>query len=85
MSTGKSKKLLLLAILLLMLPLLAFPHLLTVVPEDYKMLLWFYPPYVIASGYLAYRSWWTRIELSYILLFILILSHMAIWLLPYAK
>lgn len=85
MSTDKTKKLILAAVLVLMLPLLAFPHLLAVAPEEYKMLLWFYPPYVATSGCLAYRSLPARVELSCILLVLLLLSHMAIWLLPCAK
>ncbi len=85
MTTEKLRKLILVAVLILMLPLLAFPHLLAVTPEEHKVLLWLYPPYVITSGYLACKCYPYRVEMTYILLLLLILSHMAIWLLSYAK
>lgn len=85
MTTEKSRKLILFAVLVLMLPLLAFPHLLAVTPEEHKTLLWLYPPYVITSGYLACKCYPSRVELSCVLLLLLLLSHVAIWLLPYMK
>ncbi len=72
-------------LIVLMLPLVTFPALLSRTPEEHKTLLWFYPLYVLLTGYLAYRSYVSQREITYILIILLLFSHVAIWLLPYAN
>lgn len=81
-SKSKMPRLLLWIVILLMSPVLALPVLLTRTPEEFKMFLWLYPIYVLATGYLAYQCYSSRREMTYILLILLVLSHVAVWLLP---
>ena len=73
----------LVAIIVCMLPALAFPSLLakTVSDSPARILAWFYPFYVIASGVCAYICYPERREVSWILLVLMILSHAAMWVL----
>ncbi|MBQ7042084.1 MAG: hypothetical protein IJN66_05210 [Muribaculaceae bacterium] len=79
---SKTPRFLLWIVILLMLPVLALPVLLSKTPEDFKMFLWFYPVYVLTTGYLAYQCYAQRREMTYILLTLLMFSHVAVWLLP---
>lgn len=79
---SKTPRFLLWIVILLMLPVLALPVLLSRTPEDFKMFLWFYPVYVLTTGYLAYQCYAQRREMTYILLTLLMFSHVAVWLLP---
>ena len=66
-----------------MLPAIAFPSLLYLTATDSaaRTLAWFYPFYVLASGISAYICYPERREISWILLVLMILSHLAMWLL----
>ncbi len=78
----KTPQLLLWIVILLMAPVLALPALLSRTPEEFKMFLWFYPVYVLTTGYLAYKCYVPRREITYILLILLVLSHFAMWIFP---
>ncbi|MBQ9077209.1 MAG: hypothetical protein IJY31_05135 [Muribaculaceae bacterium] len=82
---SRTPRLLIVIIILLMLPLIAFPALLSRISEGYRTIMWCYPFYVLGSGLLASLCYPSRREVTYILLFVLVLSHLAIWMLPYAK
>ena len=73
----------LIVIIVCMLPALAFPSLLYLTATDSpaRTLAWFYPFYVLASGISAYICYSERREISWILLVLMILSHLAMWLL----
>lgn len=79
---SKTQRLLLWIVIILMSPALVLPVLLSRTPEEFKLFLWFYPVYVLTTGYLAYQCYATRREMTYILLILLVLSHVAVWLLP---
>lgn len=68
-------------IIVCMLPVLAFPSLLSAAPSDSgpETLLWLYPLYVIASGVCAWICYPARKEVAWILLILMILSHAAMW------
>lgn len=70
-------------IILAMLPLLAYPSLLSTSGADHqaRVFIYLYPAYVIASGICAWICWPTRPEVSWILLFLMVLTHIAIWML----
>lgn len=70
-------------IIVCMLPLLAFPTMLTMTLPDSpaRTFAWFYPFYVIASGVCARICWPQRRDLTWILLVLMILSHAAMWML----
>ena len=82
-SSQPTPRLLLWIIIVLMLPLAAFPFLMSRTPVEFKMFLWFYPIYVLTSGYLAYQCYASRREMTFILLVLLVFSHIAMWALPY--
>lgn len=79
---SKTPRLLLWIVILLMSPALVLPVLLSRTPEEFKLFLWFYPVYVLTTGYLAYQCYASRREMTYILLILLVLSHFAMWMLP---
>lgn len=79
---NSTPRLLLWVVIVLMLPVAAFPVLLSQTPDEFKAMLWCYPFYVAVSGYLAYQCYASRREMTYILLFLLVLSHIAIWMFP---
>lgn len=64
-----------------MLPVLAFPTLISALPQDSPVntLVWLYPLYVLATGICAWVCYGQRRELSWILLVLMLLSHAAIW------
>lgn len=68
-------------IIICMLPLMAFPEMLSLSAEGSQAstFLWFYPFYVVASGICARICWPQRRELTWILLALMILSHIAMW------
>ena len=70
-------------IIALMLPLLAYPMLLSGAPDDSvaKSLVWIYPAYVICAGICAWVCYPERSEVTWILLFLLVLSHLGMYLL----
>lgn len=79
----KPPRYILVIVILLMLPLVAFPWILSTTEAEYKTLVAMYPVYVFATGVLSYQCYVSRRELFYILLVLLIMSHVAIWLLPH--
>jgi hypothetical protein len=73
-----------LAVAVMMLPLLAWPGIIadmfsgsTQPSEGSSSLVLFFPIYALLSGWLAYRCYSTRRELSIILLAVLLLSYAA--------
>lgn len=71
-------------IIVLMLPVFQFPELLATCPLDsggVKTLLYLYPAYVALTGWLAYICYPSRKTVSWILLFLMALSHVAMYLL----
>ena len=67
--------------ILFMLPVLGFPTLLGKCPNDSPLttFVWFYPLYVFAAGICAVMCYPARRELAWILLAIMLLTHMALW------
>lgn len=65
------------------LPVLAFPWLLNLCPDDSpaETFLWIYPFYVALAGVCAWRSWARRKELTWVVLAVLLLTHAAMWML----
>lgn len=70
-------------IILCMLPVLAFPSLLSMTTADTttRTFVWLYPFYVICSGICAWICWPQRRDVMWILLALMVLSHLAMWLL----
>lgn len=73
----------LLIVILLLLPLGQFPYLLSLCRPDSpaRTFLWVYPFYALLSAYLAYICYPQRRAIAWILLIILILSHISLWML----
>ncbi len=73
-----------LIIIVAMLPVLAYPKMLAdSSPEagSEGTFLWIYPAYVLAAGICAWISWKKRPEITWILVVLLILTHVAMWIL----
>lgn len=70
-------------IVLVALPVFQFPVLLGACPDDstVRALVWVYPFYCLVAAYLAYQCYPQRHALSWILVGLMVLSHVAIWLL----
>ncbi len=70
-------------IIVVMLPVLSFPFMLSHCPEDggIKTFVWIYPIYVIAAGFLSYQCYPQRKEITYILLVLMVLVHIFLWVL----
>lgn len=68
-------------IIICMLPVLAFPSLLSMTGADSvaRTFVWFYPFYVLGSGVCAWFCWPQRRDLMWILLVLMIISHAAMW------
>lgn len=70
------------AVLIIMfaLPAAAFPALLSQLPEtgEWNVFVWIYPIYVLAAGWLAWQCYGRRTEMTWILLFLMALTHVAI-------
>lgn len=74
----------LLIIILVALPVVAFPVMLSQsveIAEGNKIYLWIYPAYVLATALLAYQCYGRRSEMTWILLFLMLLTHAAMWVL----
>ncbi|MDE5655903.1 MAG: hypothetical protein K2I19_02345 [Muribaculaceae bacterium] len=67
--------------ILFMLPVLGFPTLLGKCSDDSPLtsFVWFYPLYVLAAGICALMCYRDRRELAWILLAIMLLTHIALW------
>lgn len=73
-----------LVIILVMLPVFSLPQLLASCPaadDGRRTLLWLYPGYVVVAAWLAWICWPTRSYMTWILLVLMILSHVAAWML----
>lgn len=71
-------------IIILMLPAFMLPSLLSAVPSDddaIRTIVWCYPFYVILSGWYAYICYSQRQVMTWILLALMVMSHVAIWML----
>lgn len=70
-------------VVICMLPVLAFPTMLTMTMPDSsaRTFVWFYPFYVIASGICARICWPQRKDVMWVLLALMVLSHLAMWML----
>ncbi|MCF0219246.1 MAG: hypothetical protein HUK14_05645 [Muribaculaceae bacterium] len=81
MSSRKKPLWLAVLIVALMLPVIFLPAMLPPQPEDSVMstLMWFYPLYAIASGYLAWHCYDERPYMTWILLGVLLLSHASVF------
>ncbi len=68
-------------IVLCSLPVVTLPYLLSLAPAEgeIKTFVWLYPIYTLASAFLAYQCYARRNEITWILLFLMILSHLAIF------
>ncbi|MDE5687743.1 MAG: hypothetical protein K2I18_03845 [Paramuribaculum sp.] len=75
-------------IILLVLPAGQTPVLLANAPAGVpivRTLVWIYPFYVFVAGYLAYACWQRQRMMTWILLALLVLTHLAMWMLVTAK
>lgn len=70
-------------IVLVAMPVLLLPMMLSRAPEDgnVELWLWMYPVYVLLSCWCEWRAWTRRPELTWILMFVMILTHGAMWVL----
>lgn len=71
-------------IIIAALPVMAIPTLLGLLGPDRpeaRTLLYLYPLYVVVAAWLAYKSYPTRSYISWILVGLMILSHLAMWIL----
>lgn len=74
----------LLIIILLALPVIAFPIMLShsgEIAEGNKLYMWLYPAYVFSTAILAYQCYGRRTEMTWILLALMLLTHAAMWVL----
>lgn len=80
---GRTPRWFAVVVVILLLPLFQFPYLLGVCPENdpARTMLWIYPFYALFTGYLAWQCYPQRRALAWVLLVILLLSHLAIWIL----
>lgn len=69
--------------LLCALPVFQFPVLLANAPEGEgaRIMVWLYPFYVLMAAYLAWQCYSERRALAWILLVLMVMSHVAIWIL----
>ena len=72
-----------LIIVLCCLPVLAFPWLLELCPPESAAIpfLWLYIPFTALAAWCAFKVWGRRPELTWVLVFVMILTHIAMWLL----
>lgn len=74
-------------VILLMLPLLAYPAMLAAMPDE-QSLIWlmkFYPFYVVASGICAWMVYRHNPMAAWILIGLLILSHLSMFYLTFGN
>ncbi|MCH5318285.1 MAG: hypothetical protein J1E38_01080 [Paramuribaculum sp.] len=70
-------------IILVGLPVFQFPMLLNSCPPESpdRLMVWIYPFYVVAAGWLAYICYPRRQAMAWILLALMILTHVGMWML----
>lgn len=70
-------------IIIAALPVFSFPALLSASSassvEGSKVYLWLYPAYVVAASLLAYQCYGRRTEMSWIIIVLMLLTHVAMW------
>lgn len=73
-------------IILCSLPVFGLPSLLAAAPAggELKMLIWFYPAYVVVSAICAWLCYPSRKAITWILLILMILSHVSIYMLVFS-
>jgi len=72
-------------IVIVLLPIFSLPALLDTVPagdDSLQTIVWCYPFYMLLSGYLAWFAYPQRQTVSRILIALMILSTIAVWMLP---
>ena len=75
-------------IILFVLPAAQFPVLLANCPAEpaiVRTLVWIYPFYVVVAAYLAYLCYPARRIITWILLALMVLTHVCVWLLVYSS
>lgn len=74
-------------IIFCILPVLSFPSLIAMTQSDTasRTLVWLYPFYVIASGICAWICYGQRREMTWILIVLMLLSHVAVHILVYQQ
>lgn len=70
-------------IIVLCLPLFSFPALLSMLPQGCETLGILYPFYVIGTGVCAWICYPSRKTVTWILLSLMVLSHLGIWWLAF--
>lgn len=71
-------------IILAALPVVAFPTMLSQSASsagENRLYLWIYPAYVVVAALLAYQCYGRRTEMSWILIVLMLLTHVAMWVL----
>lgn len=70
-------------IVIALLPVFQFPFLLASCPASstVRALLWIYPFYCLVAAFLAYQSYPQRPAVAWILVALMVLSHIAMWIL----
>ena len=80
---GKTPVWMTVVIIVIMLPVFSFPSLLSALPDGdsgMKTIVWCYPFYVLLSGWLAWQCYPSRPEVSRILIVLMVMSHVAMWM-----
>ncbi|MCM1348978.1 MAG: hypothetical protein NC338_06150 [Firmicutes bacterium] len=70
-------------IVIVLLPVFQFPMLLASAPDTdiVRTLLWIYPFYCLVAAYLAWQCYPQRHAMAWILLGLMVMSHISMWLL----
>lgn len=70
-------------IVIVLLPVFQFPFLVGSCPDVsiVRTLLWIYPFYCLVAAFLAYQCYPQRKAMAWILLALMVLSHISVWLL----
>lgn len=69
-------------IIIAALPVLAFPFMLSVsatLSGADKYYLWLYPAYILAASFLAWQCYGRRTEMTWIIIILMLLTHVAMW------
>lgn len=68
-------------IIVLLLPVFQFPYLVASAPDvsTVKTLVWIYPFYCLVAAWLAWQCFPQRPALSWILLALMVMSHVSVW------
>lgn len=77
----KTPKWMVAVIIILLLPVFQFPYLLVSAPDVQliRTLIWIYPFYCLVAAWLAWQCYPQRPALSWILLALMVMSHVSVW------